>query len=148
MHTEGLQAWLALLIEMASEVEARNEEWFKGLLQQWRVQATVPDLGCTLDDGWSREHLSVVVELARRTRERLREPSTEAHMLDPTWSVLDELPVAGGVGSHNLMLRVNEVAKAFIDLLDGSLAEAPDGTWWAVGWGQGDRDTIRKRDDA
>ena len=145
VHTEGLQVWLALLIEAGSLLEARDEPWFQDLIKNWRVQATVADLGCTLEDSWTDEQLGVIVGLARRTRRELEDPGVESQLLRPEWSVLDDLPVAGGVGPLHLHDRINEVADAFIRLLEGALPPDPHEGWWGVGWGRGQWVTIPRR---
>jgi hypothetical protein len=145
VHTESLQVWLALLVEAAEELEATDEPWFATLIKSWRVQATVADLGCALEDGWSNEELGVVVQLAKATRERLAEPETVAHVLTPGWSVLDGEPVAAGVGSLRLVERITQVADAFVLLLQGALPPDPPGAWWFVGGRAETWDTIRER---
>jgi hypothetical protein len=144
VHTEGLQVWLALLVEAGSELEARHEPWFRELLEHWKVEATVADLGCTLDDAWSVEQEGVVAGLARHVQRHL-EPGIEPR---PGWSVLDGHPVAWGVGERNLLLRMAEVADGFIHLIDGTLPPDPLGGWWGVGWGRDRWEVILLRTQA
>lgn len=139
---------MALMVEAAEKLEARDERWFQGLVQQhWRVQASVPDLGCTLDDSWSPEQLSLIKDLIESVRRELREPDAIGRVLAPGWSVLDGLPVAGGVGPLRVIERVDEVADAMIQLLDERLPPNPPGSWWFVGLAEPEWRRIKMRSE-
>jgi hypothetical protein len=109
--------WLGLLVEGAADLDAWDEPWFREVVGYWRVQATVADLGCTLDDSWSDEQLLTVMDLARRMR---------------------------GAGVSDM---VDEVADAFVRLLDGSLPPDPAGAWWLAGAGLGTWGQIPTRNE-
>ena len=133
-HREGLQVLLALMVEAAAgRATSDDEPWFAAIVQQWQVQASVADLGCTLDDSWSPEQLALVRDLIEGVRGELRAPDAAGRVLRPGWSVLDDLPVAGGVGTERVIERVDEVADALLQLLDGRLPPNPPGAWWFVG---------------
>jgi hypothetical protein len=77
-HTEGLQVLSALMVEAAGHLEARDERWLQALVEQWRVQASVRDLGCALDDSWSSSQVSLIKDMIDSVRRELREPMQPA----------------------------------------------------------------------
>jgi hypothetical protein len=113
MTSAGLQAWLALLVEDGEQAAEIAQPWFSDLIDHWREQAEIRDLGCTLHDDWSSEQVNAVTRLATRVRSRLPQ-------LGPT---------TGGV---NINL-VDQVADAFIGLISETLPPDPLNGMWFVG---------------
>ena len=130
-----------------SRVADEHEPWLADAVSQWRFNAICGDCGLFLDENWSAEQVRSVMELATAACELLsqrREISAEEMS---SWSVLD----GEGVFPRGYASVTTESAirfgRAIIQILDGSLPEPPQGTWWFFGTEDGPR-TLSKRREA
>jgi hypothetical protein len=113
--------------------ESQCESWLAEAVESWRATAVISDLGLLLDASWSAEQIRMVTNLANAACDLLskrREISAEEML---SWQLLD----GEGVFPRGLQSVAGEsvvrLGRAIIQLLDGSLPEAPPGTWWFFG---------------
>jgi hypothetical protein len=126
--------FLKYLIDVAEQrITDRDEPWLTAAVRHWRVNATCSDYGLFLADNWSAEQLQSVRELATAACELLskrREISAEEMS---SWSLLNGKGVfPRGYASVTTDSAIR-LGRAIIQLLDGLLPEAPQGTWWFFG---------------
>jgi len=92
-----------------------------------------------LDENWSVEQIQLVGELATAACELLskrREISAEEML---SWSLLDGEGVFPRGCLHVTAESAIRLGRAIIQILEGSLPEAPRGTWWFFGTEDGPR---------
>lgn len=129
--------WLAYVVE---EIDRRKDDpWLIAIAEKWRVASVVTDSGAEIPAGSAEQMAALrsVAVLARRRAERAGDLSLDALR---TWYVLDDEPVAGAfsrTGHRIELVRVLEVADAFLDLLDGRLRRDPPEGAWLLGTGGG-----------
>ena len=126
--------FLKHLIDAAgSSMADQRESWLTEAVDHWRFNAVCGDCGLFLDDNWSPEQLQLVRTLAIAACEVLakrREISAEEMS---SWSLHDgEGVFPRGYASITTESAIR-LGRAIIQLLDGSLPEAPRGTWWFFG---------------
>lgn len=126
--------FLKHLVDVASQrIAVQGESWLVEAVERWRFNAVISDCGLFLDDNWSAEQVQSVRELATAACDLLssRTEISAEEML--SWPLLD----GKGVFPRSLASVASESAirfgRAVIQLLDGSLPEAPSGTWWFFG---------------
>jgi hypothetical protein len=100
---------------------------------RWRFNAICGDCGLFLDDTWSPEQVQSVRELAMAACELLSERREISADEMSSWSLLDGEGVFPRGYASVTTESVNRLGQAIIQLLDGSLPEAPRGTWWFFG---------------
>lgn len=129
--------WLAYVVE---EIDRSNgDTWLVAIADKWRVASVATDSGAEVP-ARSAEQMAALrsmAVLARRRAERAGDLSLDALR---SWHVMDDEPVAGGfsrTGDQVELVRILEVADAFIDLLDGHLRRDPPEGAWLVGTGGG-----------
>jgi hypothetical protein len=109
--------------------------------------AFVSDRDLFVDDNWSAEQVQSVRELATAACDLLSNRSEISAEEMSSWPRLD----ANGVFPRGLPSVAAESAirlgRAIIQLLDGSLPQAPSETWWYFGTEDAPR-TLAKREEA
>jgi hypothetical protein len=154
-HGQGFWAFDAVsgiflkhLIDVAEQrIADHHEPWLADAVSNWRFNAIYGDCGLFLDENWSAEQVRSVRELASAACEllsRRREISAEEMS---SWSLLDgEGVFPRGYASITTESAIR-LGRAIIQILDGSLPEAPPGTWWFFGTEDGPR-TLGKRESS
>lgn len=138
--------FLKHLLDVADpRIVDRPGQWLAEATSHWRFNAVCGDCGLFLDDNWSAEQVRAVRELATSACELLsqrREISAEEMS---SWSLLNgEGVFPRGYESVTTRSAI-QLGQAIIQLLDGSLPEAPPGTWWFYGTEESPR-TMKKRE--
>ena len=114
-------------------VAARREPWLSVAVEHWRFNAVVCDCGFFLDDDWSGEQVQAVRELATAACNMLSNRSAISAEEMSSWPLLDGTGVSPRGCASIAMESVIRLGQAVIQLLDGSLPEAPPGAWWFFG---------------
>jgi hypothetical protein len=119
------------LIDVAAPlVSGSHKSWLGEAVAQWRVNAVISDFGFFLDENWSQSQIDVLIELinesCRRLGERDEIPSREIE----GWEIFDDLRIFPRGLSTVPTRPVIQLGRGIIAILDGSLPEAPPGTWW------------------
>jgi hypothetical protein len=123
---------------------ASGDGWLNHLIQKWRFNAVVADCGLYLDDSWSPDQLKTVDVLLQDACVTLqqRDHFTAEEMYG--WDILDGQGVFDrghdGYDSAPVILLGEAIRK----LLEGTLEQAPEGTWWFYGVPEG-RSTMKMR---
>jgi hypothetical protein len=122
----------------------QRPEWLPDALDKLRVLAVVSDLGFVVELSWPLDGVrllkSLLMEVSRRLTVRGMLSADEV----ATWDVLD----GDTIGLRNAevvdLAPVVELTQATIQLLEGTLPQAPSGTCWMYGF-EGGRHTIAIR---
>jgi hypothetical protein len=113
-------------------------------LDQLRVLAVVADLGFVIEMSWPIDGVdllrSLLVEVSRRLAARGTLTADEV----ATWNVLDGDTIDLRGAEVVDLAQVVELTQATIELIDGTLAQPPAGTWWLYGF-PGGRSTVGMR---
>jgi hypothetical protein len=139
--------FLKHLIDVAAPRTAdQHEPWLAEAVDRWRVIAVIGDYVVCLDDNWSAEQIRTVRELATAACDLLSSRSEISAEEMSSWSLLNgEGVFPRGLASVTTASAIR-LGRAIIQLLDGTLAEAPRGTaWWLFGT-EVDPDTLGMRE--
>jgi hypothetical protein len=95
--------------------------------------AGIPDIGLTLDAGWSPEQrqtfVALVEEACATLAKRVSTPADEI----VAWPILNDLRIFPRGASEVETAPVIELGRAFIELVSGELPEPPAGKIWIYG---------------
>ena len=112
---------------------AGGTAWLSAAVSSWRAAAGIPDIGLTLDAGWSAEQRQTFVALVEDACARLaKRVSIPAEEIVP-WPILDDLRIFPRGASEVETAPVIELGRAFIELVSGELPEPPAGKIWIYG---------------
>jgi hypothetical protein len=140
--------FLKHLIDVAEQrIADQNEPWLADAVDHWRFNAICGDCGLILDENWSAEQVRSVRELATAACALLsqrREISAEEMS---SWSLLDGEGVFPRGYASITTESAMRLGRAIIQILDGSLPDAPRGTWWFFGTEDAPR-TLTNRQEA
>jgi hypothetical protein len=126
--------FLKHLIDVAEpRITDRHEPWLAEAVGRWRFNAICGDCGLFLDDTWSPEQVQSVRELAMAACELLSKRREISADEMSSWSLLNGEGVFPRGYASVTTESVIRLGQAIIQLLDGSLPEAPRGTWWFFG---------------
>ena len=129
----ALGVFLKHLIDAGEASDKAGTPWLSAAISSWRATAGIPDIGLTLDAGWSakqRQTFIALVELAcARLAKRVSIPAEEI----VAWPILDDLHLFPRGASEVETTPVIELGRAFIELISGELPEPPDGKIWIYG---------------
>ena len=138
----ALGVFLKHLIDAAEASDQTATAWLSTAIAEWRAVASVPDIGLTLDEGWSpaerRDFVALAESACARLAERASIPAEEVI----AWPLLDDLRIHPRGATEVLTAPVVELGRAIIALISGTLPESPTGsTDWLYGTDEG-RTTI------
>src|SRR5215471_18610028 len=89
----ALEVFLKHLIDAAEACDQAETPWLATAISKWRAAASIPDIGLTLDEGWSPAQRLKFVSLAdcacARIGERISIPAEEI----VSWPLLDDLRI-------------------------------------------------------
>jgi hypothetical protein len=140
--------FLKHLIDVAEpRIADRHEAWLAEAVGHWRFNAICGDCGLFLDENWSPEQVRSVREFAVSACDLLSERREISAEEMSSWSLLDGegvFPRGYPVVTTDSAIRLG---RAIIQLLDGSLPESPQGTWWFFGT-EDAPPTLAKRQEA
>lgn len=138
--------FLKHLIEVAiPHLERPGHAWLSEAVARWRVNAVVSDFGLYLDDAWSADQITTFSALATvacdalSAREEL--PAEEIE----SWQMVEDLRCFARGLPVVKTAAVVRLGRAVIQLVNGTLPEAPPGTWWLFAT-ENDPPTIRRRE--
>ena len=137
---DALAVWLAYLVEEADRSDgAHDDPWCVRAREAWRVAAGIPQFGARIPRS-TPEQLDRLLSTAAAARRRAQASGDLSLEHLRAWVMVDDLVVSDGfsrTGAVVEVIRVIEVADAFIALVDGTLpADPPEGAWF-VGCGRG-----------
>lgn len=129
----GLGVFLKHLIDAGEASDEAGTAWLSAAISSWRATAGIPDIGLTLDAGWSAEQrqtfIALVEDACTRSAKRVSIPAEEI----VAWPILDDLHLFPRGASEVETTPVIELGRAFIELISGELPEPPDGKIWIYG---------------
>jgi hypothetical protein len=129
----GLGVFLKHLIDAGEESNQAGTAWLTAALASWRAAAGIPDVGLSLDAGWSAEQRHTFVGLVEDACARLaRRVSIPAEEI-VAWPILDDLHIFPRGATEVETTPVIELGRAFIELVSGELPEPPAGKIWIYG---------------
>jgi hypothetical protein len=129
----GLGVFLKHLIDAGEASDEAGTTWLSAAISSWRAAAGIPDIGLTLDAGWSPEQRQTFVALAEDACARLaKRVSIPAEEIVAS-RLLDDLHIFPRGASEVETAPVIELGRAFIELVSGDLPEPPDGKIWIYG---------------
>jgi len=129
----GLGVFLKHLIDAGEASDEAETAWLSAAISSWRSAAGIPDIGHTLDAGWSAEQPHTFVALVEGACGRLaKQVSIPAEEI-VAWPILDDLHIFPRGASEVETAHVIELGRAFIELVSGELPEPPDGKIWIYG---------------
>lgn len=140
----ALGVLLKHLVDVAEPlVGAPDTAWLKEAVYSWRLAAVLH--GLQIEDAWSAEQKAIVIELVGQAcdvlQQREKIPADEI----TAWPIIDDLRIFPRGAKEVYTAPVVELGRAIVDLIHGTLPEAPVGTWWCFGTPAG-RTTIKKRE--
>src|SRR6516225_2835961 len=111
-------------------LERLGYSWLRDAVGHWRFNAVIGDAGLFLDDSWSPEQVATVTGLAtaacNELSKRVEIPAEEVE----SWQLLDDMRrFARGLPSVTTASAIR-LGRAIIELINGTLPESPQGTWW------------------
>ena len=122
----ALGIFLKHLID-AAEASDPETPWLSTAISEWRAVASIPDIGLTLNEGWSPQRLKFV-SLAdcacAKIGERTSIPAEEIVV----WPLLDDLRIFPRGATEVLTAPVVELGRATIALISGTLPDLPTGS--------------------
>jgi hypothetical protein len=117
----------------AAVARGPDQAWLSDAVEHWRITAFVPDCGLELDDHWSAEQVSAVVELIDQACDRISRrdsiPSAEVE----SWEGPDGLRLYARGEAAVPTSSVTSLGHAIRDLILATLPPAPPGTHWCYG---------------
>jgi hypothetical protein len=127
--------FLKHLIDVAApRLAVQPEPWLAEAVERWRFIAVIGDYKVVLDDNWSAEQIRTVRELATAACDVLSNRSEISAEEMSSWPLLDGEGVFPRGLASVTTASVIRLGRAIIQLLDGTLPEAPRGTaWWLFG---------------
>jgi hypothetical protein len=129
----GLGVFLKHLIDAGEASDEAGTAWLSAAISSWRAAAGIPDIGLTLDAGWSAEQrqtfVALVEDACARLAKRVSIPAKEI----VAWPILDDLHIFPRGVSEVETTPIIELGRAFIELVSGELPEPPTGKIWIYG---------------
>ena len=140
VHCEGRGFWafdvassvlLKFLIDAAQEPAMTEEgEWLQAVVEHWRVNAVIPDLGVYLDDNWTSSQVATVIKLLRSAAQSLRmQTSLPAGEIE-SWPFDDDQCLFTRGIDPVPCEPIACLAEAIIALLEDTLPAPPRGHAW------------------
>ena len=142
-----LGVFLKHLIDAAtSRLDPIPDAWLSDAVASWRVVAAISDYGLSLDGTWSPQQLDTFTELADEACNALSwRDEIPAEEIE-TWEMVEGVRCfARGLPAVKTASAIR-LGRAIIQLIDGTLPEAPPGTSWFFATDENPR-TIQMRDE-
>jgi hypothetical protein len=141
----SLSIMLAETVRVGEELpKDQRPEWLPNALDELRGLAVASDLGFVVELSWPPDGVrllrSLLTEVSRRLAARRMLSADEV----ATWDVLDGNTIELRNAQVVDLTPVVELTQATIQLLEGALPQAPNGTWWLYGF-EGGRGTVSIR---
>ncbi len=144
----ALGVLLKHLIDFAEpRVAGSDADWLTKAVSWWRVVAGLGggSYGLEIDQAWSPKQLAVFVDLMNQACDLLEQREKFTAEEITAWPILDDMRLSPRGAKEIFTAPIVELGRAIVALVNGSLPEAPAGTWWIFGTPEG-RGTIRKRE--
>ena len=130
----ALGVFLKYLIDLAQPIAADPEgNWLSEAISHWRISACISDLGFVVDSTWSSDQVDTFLTIAENACSELAKrdwiPANEVEH----WDILDGEGVFARGDPVVTTQPVIELGRAIIDLVRGTLRQAPPGTVWFLG---------------
>lgn len=137
--------FLKFIIDKAiRHTEPKHSAWLSRCVQQWRVDAIVSDFAFNFDSQLSAEQVQLILQLADECCLELAKRESIPGQEMEAWDILDGKGIETRGYKEFPTAPVIELGRAMQELLSGTLAPAPAGTWWFYGAETG-RQVIRMR---
>jgi hypothetical protein len=134
----ALEVFLKHLIDAAEASDQAETPWLSTAISEWRAVASIPDIGLTLNEGWSPEQRLKFVSLADRACAKIGERTSIPAEEVVAWPLLDDLRIFPRGATEVLTAPVVELGRATIELISGTLPDPPTGsTAWLYGTDEG-----------
>ena len=134
--------FLKPLIDEAEASGQADAPWLSKAMSSWRVQASITELGFTLEEEWSSAQRQTFIKFAEGACQKLATRESIPAEEIVSWPLVDELRVSPRGAKEVLTAPVVELGRAIIALVSGSLPQSPEGEAWFYGTPTG-RSTIR-----
>jgi hypothetical protein len=147
VYDVGLSIFLKHLIDVA---EPRANEPDAGWLLEaiaWRrvVAACQGTFGLEIQQPWPQAQRELFVALARQACDLMAKRKKWSAKEVTSWPIKDDERIFPRGAKFISTAPVIELGRAVIGLIEGTLPEPPQGTYWFFGTPKG-RDTLRKRE--
>lgn len=129
----GLGVFLKHLIDAGEASDEAGPAWLSAALSSSRAAAGIPDIGLTLDAGWSAVQRQAFVALMEGACVRLAKRASIPAEEIVAWPILDDLRIFPRGAAEVETTPVIELGRAFIELVSGELPEPPAGKIWIYG---------------
>jgi hypothetical protein len=138
--------FLKHLIDAATpHLERAGDGWLSDAVTKWRVNAVISDFGLYLDDSWSVKQIKIFTALATEACETLSGRAAIPAEEIESWQMKDGLCCfSRGMPAVSTASAIR-LGRAIIQLVNGTLPEAPPGMWWFFAT-EDSPTTIRKRE--
>lgn len=126
--------FLKHLIDAATpRLNEAGQGWLSEAVRQWRISSVISDFGLFLDDDWSVEQVRMFTELATAACDQLSKRAEIPAEEIASWPMLDDERIfPRGLPSVDTA-SVIRLGRALTELVNGTLQDAPDHTWWFFG---------------
>ncbi len=130
---------LGVLLKVVIDVaEARppgaESAWLQEEISHWKVEAWAQDLSIWIDEDWSAKQTAIFASLVEAACTRLEARPTISSAEIVSWEFVDDGRICPRGATEVETGQVVELGRAILALIDGSLAEPPEGKNWYYGF--------------
>lgn len=123
--------FLKHLIDAAQRhLAQQNDPWLFHAVEHWEFNAVIGDCGLFLDDDWSSEQVVIFTGLATAACAQLSQHGAISAKEFTRWTFYDGRQIFPRGLTEVRTDALIRFGHALIDLVNESLAEPPEGTWW------------------
>ena len=122
--------FLKFLIDAATETSGTVAPWLVGVVQEWRINAVVSDVGFYLDSTWSQSQLNTVVTLCRLSAERIRARGDISAKEVESWPILEDGHICTRGIDPIPCEPVARIGDAIVSLIENTLPQPPAHHEW------------------
>lgn len=122
------------LIQEAELIQLESSKpWVEEAINNWRIAAIITELAAYANDEWSEKQLIVVLSLASKAIETVRNHGDFSQELVSSWHIKDDHKIFHRGLEPIPCEAVARFGEAFSGLLNDVLPEPPSGKWWFFG---------------
>ena len=122
-----------VLDSAVDQIKSNESNWLKESIENWKVNAVVSDFGVYLNENLTTKQLLEVKTIINQACLKL---STKTILLKEEierWSIIDHQGIDLREEKKIQTKYIIELGEAFRDLLEGTLAQTPEGCFWYYG---------------
>ncbi len=133
---------LGVLLKYVIDVaEARpsgaESAWLQEVISHWKVEAWAQDLSIWIDEDWSASQTAIFASLVEAACTRLEARKSISSLEIESWEFVDDQYICTRGATEVETGPVVELGGAILALIDGTLAEPPEGKNWYYGFPDG-----------